>query len=646
VIDLYGLARDELDTTQGTFIFLVPVDYPAFCRDGFPGHLLFAAFGPVRALCRIVGSGFPHDFLVAGDRGLVGFHQFDPIGSERPVAVVQEVADLHPFTWLLGVSAFRPSPEHLPLSVPDLIEGLAGADMSVVIRPSPDNRVEFLDHLSGGGLLVRLQIVFDPSQVPQDLVFLGDDERFRPATEFPDVEPEEVEPFIDVNDPGLRFANRQAAISEESFDTGSDVGFQYFSCRGRHHEVVGVADQIDPLVESSAVGRGSEASAWPFAAKQPLHPVQCHVRQQGGYYAPLRGAGVRGRGLAEFDHSCFEPSADRGGEYGQLRQEWSMVDVVEASADVRVENPPTRPFLIEGRPEGLDGIHRTASRPEPVGVGLESGLPFRLQGCLDNGLHHPIFHGRYAQGADLSHAFRDVDPSDGEWPVSLEPQALSEQFQSGLRGDAYHPIDARCVLALVLLRDTPDGQELVGRGSHEELLEVFNLVPSALHAGSVDPLLQSPYIRFHRMPIDVGPRGLRLSLGLFDEWLHRLTSPRVVALLSFRTAKTCRKSAPFRVRYLRSRGPIRPITGRLSLPPTSFTPCPVSLPCGRATTEVGDMGLTQLSIEKNLGGMVGISAPVGLVGCRCPQLNEAVLPTYRFGDGLSASLAISALTEL
>src|SRR3954451_15683002 len=91
--------------------------------------------------------------------------------------------------------------------------------------------------------------------------------------------------------------------------------------------------------------------------------------------------------------------------------------------------------------------------------------------------------------------------------------------------------------------------------------------------------------------------------------------------------RTRRKSAPFRVGYPRSRGPIRPITGRPSLPPTSFTPCPISLPCGRATTEVGDVGLTQLPIEKNMGGVVGAYAPAGLIGCRRPT-GEWGSPTH------------------
>ena len=63
---------------------------------------------------------------------------------------------------------------------------------------------------------------------------------------------------------------------------------------------------------------------------------------------------------------------------------------------------------------------------------------------------------------------------------------------------------------------------------------------------------------------------------------------------------------------------VRPFTGRPSLPPTSFTPYPISFPCGRATTGVGDVGLTQLPIEKNADGVAGAYAPAGLIGCRRP----------------------------
>ena len=109
---------------------------------------------------------------------------------------------------------------------------------------------------------------------------------------------------------------------------------------------------------------------------------------------------------------------------------------------------------------------------------------------------------------------------------------------------------------------------------------------------------------------------------------------------------TRRKSAHFRVGYLRSRGPIRPITGRPSLAPTSFTPYPIPLPCGRATTGVGDVGLTQLPIEKNVNGMVGTYAPVGLIGCRRPT-GEWGSPTHvPFWSRLVSLFSRFAFTEL
>jgi hypothetical protein len=110
--------------------------------------------------------------------------------------------------------------------------------------------------------------------------------------------------------------------------------------------------------------------------------------------------------------------------------------------------------------------------------------------------------------------------------------------------------------------------------------------------------------------------------------------------------RTRRKSAPFRVGHHRSRGPIRPITGRPSLPPTSFTPYPISLPCGRATTVVGDVGLTQLPIEKNGDGVVGAYAPAGLFGCRRPT-GEWSSPTHvPFWSRLVSLFSRFAFTEL
>jgi len=197
------------------------------------------------------------------------------------------------------------------------------------------------------------------------------------------------------------------------------------------------------------------------------------------------------------------------------------------------------------------------------------------------------------------------------------------------------------VFPLVFLGDTSDRQECVGRGSNKEFLEVFDFPPCLIRGGSVDTLLQLSYIPFHRTPLDVSPRCIGVFHSPFDEWFHRLTSPRMRTLSEFPAVRTKRKSAPCRAGYVHFCGPIRPVTGRRSLFPSSHTLCSIPLPCGRDTTDVGSIGLTQLSMKKSVDRSGWSLYPGGRAGCRRSQNPEAVLPTYHFGCGLSASLATS-----
>jgi hypothetical protein len=112
---------------------------------------------------------------------------------------------------------------------------------------------------------------------------------------------------------------------------------------------------------------------------------------------------------------------------------------------------------------------------------------------------------------------------------------------------------------------------------------------------------------------------LRWAFGPFSGNIHRLTSPKVRTFHVFSPVRTTRKSAPFRVGYVRMRGPIRPITGRHSLFPSSPTLCSVPLPYGRDTTCVGSIGLTQLSMKKNMSGTVGVCTPVRVLDVAAPM---------------------------
>jgi hypothetical protein len=122
---------------------------------------------------------------------------------------------------------------------------------------------------------------------------------------------------------------------------------------------------------------------------------------------------------------------------------------------------------------------------------------------------------------------------------------------------------------------------------------------------------------------------LRRAFGPFSGQVHRLTSPKVRTFHGFSTVRTRRKSAPFRVGYARVCGPIRPATRRPSLAPSSPTLCPVPLPYGRDTTEVGSIGLTQLSMKKHMTGPVGVCTPVGFMNVAAlSPIKRSYPPTF------------------
>jgi hypothetical protein len=47
-----------------------------------------------------------------------------------------------------------------------------------------------------------------------------------------------------------------------------------------------------------------------------------------------------------------------------------------------------------------------------------------------------------------------------------------------------------------------------------------NCLPRLVCGGAVNPLRQAPYVGFHRVPVDTGPRGERVYWGPFSEQIH------------------------------------------------------------------------------------------------------------------------------
>ena len=70
-----------------------------------------------------------------------------------------------------------------------------------------------------------------------------------------------------------------------------------------------------------------------------------------------------------------------------------MRQVVQAAADVRVQDPWAGAGLAQRGMERFDRIHRAAPWAETIGVGFKARFPCRFQSRLDDCLHHPVLAG-------------------------------------------------------------------------------------------------------------------------------------------------------------------------------------------------------------------------------------------------------------
>ena len=290
MVRFYGFSSNELDATQGAPIFLSLEPHQPLLRVGFPSSLSLLPLCPIFLERGIVGRIPACALDEAGDRGCVGRDQFRLLFVERPIAIAPKVASFPPLTAFVRGSAFRPYPQHVPVGVSNFSEDVLGCTVSVVVCPSPSNRVECLASLCCPGLLMCVQVGAGGPDMLQDFLPLWDGQQFSPLPEFPDVEPQAVKPFCDGHNPGLRFTEYQPSFFEECLNSRSGVGCQYCPCWGRGHQVISIANDRYPCIDSLAKGWGLRSSIGVFRVEPPFHPIQCHICQQWRDYSSYKVA--------------------------------------------------------------------------------------------------------------------------------------------------------------------------------------------------------------------------------------------------------------------------------------------------------------------------------------------------------------------
>jgi hypothetical protein len=279
----------------------------------------------------------------------------------------------HPARTLLGVPASRPTPQHLrdvPVHFP---EGLCTGPMPVLGGPPANERVEWLDPITGPGLWLGFDCGAPLTQAGFDTLRCWSGEKLPPG--LPNRLAETIKAVAAMRDAGRGRRAGYAPLPEEMFD-------HRFDCRGepcrspaRDDEVIRIADQLD-LVPTLARCGGRTV-----LRSHALQSVTREVGQRRGDEPPLRRS-HRGRiPLVRCHRARLQPWPEQGRLHRDIGQQPRMAELVNTRCDVAVSHPWRGCRVRQHTGAVPHGVRRRASGTTPlrVRIGPRFGDGFERQ---------------------------------------------------------------------------------------------------------------------------------------------------------------------------------------------------------------------------------------------------------------------------
>jgi hypothetical protein len=194
-----------------------------------------------------------------------------------------------------------------------------------------------------------------------------------------------------------------------------------------------------------------------------------------------------------------------------------VVDAIDASRDVRIQ-PPCR-FLVDVDLECSNRIPGTPSRAKAVAVWFKLRFPCGLQPMFDPRWLGAIGPGRHPQGTRRRRAGCGKIHPTARRRVALAVQVW-HHVQPLLGRQLGHPIDAWCLLPLVILRDVPYRYQFRGTGAAPPCLESAALPVIPTLGGSVAAFWELQHRAF-----DVDPAPGVPVLPRSDSRVHHVCTP-------------------------------------------------------------------------------------------------------------------------
>src|SRR5208282_638058 len=207
----------------------------------------------------------------------------------------------------------------------------------------------------------------------------------------------------------------------------------------------------------------------------------------------------RRKPFPSLENPCLQPPGDHipRGETAEYFQQVPVADLVERACQISIKNPHPPGFPVQGVVQGFYRVVTAATRPEPIGPGLEPGLPLGLQRITYPCLMAPIRKNRNSERAHfcLITGFRYIHPPDrGRLMRADTGVHLHRHLGPCLAGQRDQPVDSRSPAARVALRHLPHANQRVAPAPQHELLHVPGQWPVTLLHRLEDPAAQPPYL--------------------------------------------------------------------------------------------------------------------------------------------------------
>ena len=537
------------------------------------------------------------------------------------------VAFCNPLFPLVRVSSLRPPPQGGEQLMIDMRERPLGDRSPVVVRPSTKDGVQLPDEVR---LPPRRAGLDDLPHLAEERLHVLPgrlDEKL--AAILAEVPSEEVEALVDMDDAGLGCGEPKPSFREERPHQGNHLVLQQLSRDAGDDEVVRVSHQVDLVSIGQICALSAEAGA-----QQRLQSVESEVRQSGGDDPTLRRSRFRSAEPAEVDDSGLQPFSQHDPVHGDVGQQPVVIQMVEASFDVRVQYPLRGTNTRQDNEALRSRVHGGPASPKPVGVRIGRAFRYRLQREQVKCLHRAVPHRRDAQLSGLPAALGDAHSPQGRGLVSPPVQRV-DRFTLGLWRTPEFAVHSRGPLTPVF-GNSSDGQRLAAERTGQHALQGSRLALVAFPCSLRDAYLHAPHVSFDATPINGVPRlrnaggsrhtGFRMHFHAFLLYrgggnpvrrtgIHRPPvegecrrdrsrvrhPPRGCAChLAMQTCwKWARLSSPDL-----SRSGIRAITARPSLFPASSTRHRIRSPCGSpASRRFGrrNVGLTEFRLNNTAG---------------------------------------------